>query len=94
MRKKMGLLILNGIIDYDFLFIDDQVMAGAYMARNTEKARKFMTQWDILNDRKPPGFASADNGAIHLALYEATGVVVSVTDTMRLINLLFLIDTG
>ncbi|CAD7948474.1 unnamed protein product [Amoebophrya sp. A25] len=71
--------------DYDLMFFErkwgpgghNEVMAGAYMARNTPKAKKFLRYWDGLNARKPPGFASADNGAIHLALYEATGVVVT-----------------
>eukprot|EP00392_Amoebophrya_sp_AT5.2_P014391 g14540.t1 len=52
----------------------NEIMAGTYMVRNTAKARRFLRQWAEFMFRKPPGFSSADNGAIHLALAEATAL--------------------
>eukprot|EP00391_Amoebophrya_sp_Ameob2_P003126 CAMPEP_0179006010 /NCGR_PEP_ID=MMETSP0795-20121207/14292_1 /TAXON_ID=88552 /ORGANISM="Amoebophrya sp., Strain Ameob2" /LENGTH=152 /DNA_ID=CAMNT_0020700675 /DNA_START=134 /DNA_END=588 /DNA_ORIENTATION=+ len=51
----------------------NEIMAGSYMVRNTNKSRRFLYQWADVELRKPPGFHSADNGAIHLHLMEASG---------------------
>merc|ERR1719265_1453572 len=43
----------------------DEIMAGNYMVRNTPLGRRFLEEWSDYQDKKPPGFASDDNGAIH-----------------------------
>lgn len=45
-----------------------EVMAGNYLARNVPWVREFLRRWALLRSRKPPGFSSADNGALHVAL--------------------------
>lgn len=53
-----------------------EIMAGNYMVRNTPFARKFLRNWAKYNHKKPKGFSSSDNGAIHLVVQEtvkATG---------------------
>lgn len=45
-----------------------EVMAGNYLARNVPCVREFLRRWALLRSRKPPGFSSADNGALHVAL--------------------------
>eukprot|EP00392_Amoebophrya_sp_AT5.2_P013939 g14072.t1 len=55
----------------------NEIMAGSYMVRNTNKSRRFLYQWADVELRKPPGFHSADNGAIHLHLMEASGLAFS-----------------
>eukprot|EP00928_Gymnodinium_smaydae_P031647 TRINITY_DN23164_c0_g1_i1.p1 TRINITY_DN23164_c0_g1~~TRINITY_DN23164_c0_g1_i1.p1 ORF type:complete len:722 (+),score=109.23 TRINITY_DN23164_c0_g1_i1:202-2166(+) len=47
-----------------------EIAAGNYVARNTPAARNFLMQWARFKFRQPPGFSSADNGAIHLHLVE------------------------
>eukprot|EP00435_Cladocopium_sp_Y103_P049354 s1856_g14.t2 len=45
-----------------------EIMAGNYLARNVPWVREFLRHWALLRSRKPPGFSSADNGALHVAL--------------------------
>lgn len=45
-----------------------EVMAGNYIARNTLFTRKFLRTWAAYFHKQPPGFSSADNGALHPAL--------------------------
>jgi len=49
----------------------DEVMAGNYIAKNVPWVRQFLHEWADMSDVKPPGFSSADNGAIHLLLVKA-----------------------
>eukprot|EP00439_Symbiodinium_sp_Y106_P083430 s585_g23.t1 len=56
----------------------EEVMAGAwaatfesnYIAKNRPWVRAFLRQWASMKDRQPPGFSSADNGALHVVLVE------------------------
>ncbi|CAJ1436648.1 unnamed protein product [Effrenium voratum] len=48
-----------------------EVMAGNYIARNVPWVREFLRHWALLRSRKPPGFSSADNGALHVMLINA-----------------------
>eukprot|EP00392_Amoebophrya_sp_AT5.2_P014385 g14534.t1 len=52
----------------------NEIMAGSYLARNTKKTRTFLMQWANMAKKPPPGFSSADNGAIHLAIPRALGI--------------------
>jgi len=45
-----------------------EVMAGNYIAQNVPWVRDFLHHWAHLRSRKPPGFSSADNGALHVML--------------------------
>ena len=45
-----------------------EIMAGNYLARNVPWVRQFLRHWALLRSRKPPGFSSADNGALHVML--------------------------
>jgi len=58
---------LNDEMDVQLYMRDtmDEIMAGNYMVRNTPLGRKFLEHWSNYNYKKPPGFASDDNGAIH-----------------------------
>eukprot|EP00913_Durusdinium_trenchii_P026132 g24514.t1 len=49
----------------------EEVMAGNYIARNRPWVRQFLRNWASFKWRRPPGFSSADNGALHVALMEA-----------------------
>eukprot|EP00747_Dinoflagellata_sp_TGD_P047059 gnl/TRDRNA2_/TRDRNA2_144788_c0_seq1.p1 gnl/TRDRNA2_/TRDRNA2_144788_c0~~gnl/TRDRNA2_/TRDRNA2_144788_c0_seq1.p1 ORF type:complete len:563 (+),score=71.13 gnl/TRDRNA2_/TRDRNA2_144788_c0_seq1:98-1690(+) len=44
----------------------EEIAAGNYIARNTPFARKFLMDWANWIDRRPKGYSSEDNGAIHL----------------------------
>lgn len=48
----------------------EEVMAGNYIAKNRPWVRAFLQQWASMKDRQPPGFSSADNGALHVVLVE------------------------
>ncbi|CAJ1341497.1 unnamed protein product [Effrenium voratum] len=54
--------------------LGEEVMAGNYIAKNKPWVRKFLRTWASMMDRQPPGFSSADNGALHLVLLEALEV--------------------
>ncbi|CAJ1428288.1 unnamed protein product [Effrenium voratum] len=54
--------------------LGEEVMAGNYIAKNKPWVRKFLRTWANMMDRQPPGFSSADNGALHLVLLEALEV--------------------
>ncbi|CAE7464049.1 unnamed protein product [Symbiodinium pilosum] len=43
-------------------------MAGNYVAKNVPWVREFLRRWAYLRSHKPPGFSSADNGALHVML--------------------------
>ena len=45
-------------------------MAGNYIAVNEPWVLEFLRHWTHFRFRFPPGFSSADNGALHLALLE------------------------
>ncbi|CAK9027517.1 Uncharacterized protein SCF082_LOCUS17955 [Durusdinium trenchii] len=45
--------------------------SGNYIARNRPWVRQFLRNWASFKWRRPPGFSSADNGALHVALMEA-----------------------
>lgn len=50
-----------------------EITSGIYIARNTEHARRFLYTWARYAVYQPPGFSSADNGAIHLAIITEIG---------------------
>jgi len=52
----------------------NEIMAGSYLARNTERARTFLRKWAGTAKTRPPGFSSADNGALHLVVLRALGM--------------------
>lgn len=52
---------------------NQEIMAGNYCVRNTKATRKFLMEWAAYEQRRPPGFSSADNGAIHLHLLRSLG---------------------
>ena len=58
----------------DLIFYDrtwnNEIMAGNYMIRNVPRALAFLNEWAQYEYKRPPGFSSADNGAIHLHLAE------------------------
>lgn len=45
-----------------------EVMSGNYIVQNTFFARAFLRFWTRFFYKQPPGFSSADNGALHAAL--------------------------
>lgn len=45
-----------------------EIAAGNYIARNTPFGLRFLMQWSEYVHRQPPGFSSADNGALHAHL--------------------------
>eukprot|EP00392_Amoebophrya_sp_AT5.2_P019055 g19759.t1 len=47
-----------------------EVMAGNYIVRNTPFATEFLERWAAFYHRRPPGFSSSDQGAIHQLLVE------------------------
>lgn len=57
-------------VDADIQFYEriwcTEIAAGNYIVRNTPWARKFLLEWAGYVDDQPSGFASADNGAVHL----------------------------
>ena len=61
----------------DLIFYDramnTEVMAGNYAVRNTDATRDFLMRWADYEAEIPPGFSSADNGAIHLHLVRTLG---------------------
>lgn len=68
---------LKWTLDDDLVFYDrtwnSEVMAGNYLVKNTEAGRNFLLGWAEFEHESPPGFSSADNGAIHLHLLRALG---------------------
>ncbi|CAD7953834.1 unnamed protein product [Amoebophrya sp. A120] len=48
-----------------------EVMAGNYIVKNTPFATQFLENWAKFYHRRPPGFSSSDQGAIHQLLAEA-----------------------
>ena len=68
---------LNKTLEDDLVFYDrtwnSEVMAGNYLIKNTEQSRNFLMDWAAFENETPPGFSSADNGAIHLHLLRVLG---------------------
>merc|ERR1712113_417223 len=64
-------------LDYDIQLYErgmtKEIAAGNYLVRNTPFARKFLRGWVNFTARRPPGFSSADNGALHLHIVEVLG---------------------
>ena len=62
----------NGDFDVSFFerHFSGEVTAGAYRVKNTLMARDFLRTWANYEFGRPPGFSSADNGAIHVALLQ------------------------
>ena len=64
--------------DKDLIFYDramnTEVAAGNYAVRNTAATRDFLTRWADYEAERPPGFSSADNGAVHLHLVRTMGL--------------------
>lgn len=62
----------------DLIFYDrtwnTEIMAGNYMAKNTNASQNFLMRWANYEFQAPSGFSSADNGAIHLHLVRALGL--------------------
>eukprot|EP00747_Dinoflagellata_sp_TGD_P109200 gnl/TRDRNA2_/TRDRNA2_170605_c0_seq3.p1 gnl/TRDRNA2_/TRDRNA2_170605_c0~~gnl/TRDRNA2_/TRDRNA2_170605_c0_seq3.p1 ORF type:complete len:540 (-),score=83.89 gnl/TRDRNA2_/TRDRNA2_170605_c0_seq3:91-1539(-) len=48
----------------------NEVAAGNYVAKNTPFARSVLMEWANFIDRRPRGYSSEDNGAIHILLIE------------------------
>jgi hypothetical protein len=71
---------INTMNGADLLFYERctqiEVMAGNYIARNTDAARDFLEGWSQWGPRQPSGFCSADNGAIHIHLLHKLGLEV------------------
>lgn len=61
--------------DVDILFYErswnPEIMAGNYLVRNTIFSQMFLMQWAAFDRKQPPGFSSADNGALHPQLANA-----------------------
>ena len=51
-----------------------EVMAGNYMVKNTVEGRGFLRAWAEYEFQTPPGFSSADNGALHIHLLRQVGI--------------------
>ena len=64
--------------DFDISYFErrfsGELMAGGYCVKNTLIARNFLRRWANYEFSRPPGFSSADNGAIHVALLEYFGL--------------------
>jgi hypothetical protein len=50
-----------------------EIAAGNYLVRNTRAGRAFLKGWANYEPLQPPGFSSADNGAIHIHLLRYLG---------------------
>ena len=65
-------------LDEDLIFYDrtwnTEVAAGNYAVRNTLDTQNFLLGWADYEKERPPGFSSADNGAIHLHLIRTLGM--------------------
>lgn len=70
---------------YDRIW-NPELAAGNYMVRNTAKAQEFLMGWASWESKRPPGFSSADNGALHVHLLEVLGL----DDSFRRCNKLYM----
>ena len=52
----------------------EEIAAGNYLVRNTVAGRDFLRGWAKYEFLMPPGFSSADNGALHIHLLRYLGV--------------------
>jgi len=59
--------------------------------RNTAEAQKFLMNWAGWESKRPPGFSSADNGALHIHLLEVLGLESFRTCTKLYTNLTALV---
>jgi hypothetical protein len=61
-------------VDADLQFYNrdwlPEVMSGIFFARNKPWVRDWLVAWSEMIFRRPPGFSSADNGALHIHLVE------------------------
>ena len=71
---KQWLDIPSDVIFYERSW-NFELTAGNYIVRNTEFGRNFLQQWADYDFQMPPGFSSADNGAIHMAMLQAIGIM-------------------
>lgn len=51
-----------------------EVMSGIFLARNKPWVRTWLRTWSEFLFRRPPGFSSADNGALHQHFVETMGL--------------------
>eukprot|EP00400_MALV-I_sp_L67-5_P000019 gene19-394_t len=51
-----------------------EIAAGNYIAKNTKKSIEFLREWSSYEDKRPPGFSSSDNGALHAVLVAYLGL--------------------
>ena len=68
----MDLFVENDVVFYDRSW-NPELMAGNYMVRNNAQALDFLVGWADWEFEIPPGFSSADNGAIHVHLLRVLG---------------------
>ena len=70
---------LDRFTNVDIMFYERswnfEITAGNYFVRNTNYSRHFLLAWADFEFRRPSGFSSADNGAIHQLLLEEIGLV-------------------
>ncbi len=50
-----------------------EIAAGNYIAANSDTSVRFLRNWARMVADRPPGFSSADNGAIHVKMLEEMG---------------------
>ena len=48
-----------------------EITAGNYLARNTPAAIQYLREWAAFEFKRPSGYSSADNGALHLHILQA-----------------------
>ncbi len=65
--------LIEDIILYERTW-NNEIAAGNYLVSNSEAAKGFLMRWAQYEKEIPPGFSSADNGAIHLHLIRSAGL--------------------
>lgn len=69
----VNLFFENDVVFYDRCW-NSEVTAGNYMIQNNPQALDFLVGWADWEFEVPPGFSSADNGAIHVHLLRVLGL--------------------